>query len=317
MNLTAIALLVTGLMTLCALGRETNALSRLHSMDEAALSEEIRLGNADAMHIDAVRAAMRYYGREFSTNELVRRFERAATAGSAESKAWMTLVGLRGITGITDESVALAKARESADGGSKDGLWILSQLYTHGIGEPRSVAEQPEALVDKLVAAAYPDALLVKASDLIQGRQARRDVVSGASLLEKAARAGHLLAGQAYWQAWNVATNSTVAPHEALQRYVWMIHRSRIDDQSALLMLGNLFLDGEMTPPNPEKAVDYFRKAARKGNIRALERLGFCAEQGLGVAKDPAEAKRLYSRAGESVAEAVAALRRLSKLQKD
>lgn len=317
MNPTALAVLLAGLVAFCTRGNGTNTLSRLHSMDETALNAEIRSGNADAMHIDAVRAVMRYYGRDFSTNELVRRFERAAAAGSAESKAWTAVIGLRGVVGIADEAAALAKARESADGGSKDGLWILSQLYAQGIGESRSAAEQPDVLVDKLVAVAYPDALFAKASDLIQGQQVRRDVVAGASLLEKAARGGNPLAGQAYWQAWNVATNSAAAPQEALQRYVWMIHRSRIGDQTALLMLGNLFLDGEMIAPNPEKAVDYFQKAAGKGNLRAFERLGFCAEQGFGVPKNQAEAKRFYSRAGDSVAEAVAALKRLSAQQSE
>ena len=65
------------------------------------------------------------------------------------------------------------------------------------------------------------------------------------------------------------------------------------------------------------EAVKYYRKAAEAGHAKAQYNLGVCYDEGVGVAKDPAQAFAWYSKAAEKGnKDAKAALQALQDRQK-
>ncbi|MCK5003212.1 MAG: sel1 repeat family protein, partial [Gammaproteobacteria bacterium] len=62
--------------------------------------------------------------------------------------------------------------------------------------------------------------------------------------------------------------------------------------------LGFMYMEGECTEQNAQEAIKWFEKAAEQGLMGSLTTLAMMYEEGKGVEKDPAEAKRLYKLAG-------------------
>ena len=64
-----------------------------------------------------------------------------------------------------------------------------------------------------------------------------------------------------------------------------------------LLTIGNCFEEGDGINEDKEKAVEYYRKAAEKGNTTAQYKLGRCYEYGIGIGIDDTSAKLWYWKA--------------------
>jgi TPR repeat protein len=62
--------------------------------------------------------------------------------------------------------------------------------------------------------------------------------------------------------------------------------------------LGFMFMEGECTEKDPERAVYWFRKAAEQGLAGSQTTLGMMYEEGRGVEKDLEEANKWYRMAG-------------------
>ena len=58
---------------------------------------------------------------------------------------------------------------------------------------------------------------------------------------------------------------------------------------------GESLLQGEAVPQNSEGAIELWRRAASKGESSAQYLLAQCFENGMGVAKDYLEARRLFT----------------------
>ena len=72
-----------------------------------------------------------------------------------------------------------------------------------------------------------------------------------------------------------------------------------IDDPETQTMLGNRFRKGDGDGRNYDKALEWYRMAAKQGFAGAQNNLGAMYEQGLGLSKDEAEAARWYRKAAE------------------
>jgi TPR repeat protein len=59
-----------------------------------------------------------------------------------------------------------------------------------------------------------------------------------------------------------------------------------------------MYMEGECTTKDPEKAVHWFRKAAEQGLAGSQTTLAMMYEEGRGVEKDLNEANRWYRMAG-------------------
>jgi hypothetical protein len=62
--------------------------------------------------------------------------------------------------------------------------------------------------------------------------------------------------------------------------------------------LGFMYLEGECTEPDIEKAIHWFRLAAEQGLAGSQTTLAMLYEEGRGVPKDMEEANRWYRMAG-------------------
>ena len=56
---------------------------------------------------------------------------------------------------------------------------------------------------------------------------------------------------------------------------------------------------GHGTEQDYDRAVSYFRRAAERGHVRAMTRLGVCYETGHGAQQDPQQAETLYRRSAD------------------
>lgn len=74
---------------------------------------------------------------------------------------------------------------------------------------------------------------------------------------------------------------------------VWL-SSAEAGDADAQNHVGEIYLQGLGTTPDPGKAADWFEKAAAQGNRRAQANLAVLLEQGQGVAADPLRALNLY-----------------------
>mmetsp|Transcript_15428 Transcript_15428/g.52015 ORF Transcript_15428/g.52015 Transcript_15428/m.52015 type:complete len:151 (+) Transcript_15428:649-1101(+) len=77
-----------------------------------------------------------------------------------------------------------------------------------------------------------------------------------------------------------------------------MMRRVEVGDAAAMCALGLAHLKGEDgLRPDAGRAIALFRKAAAKGHVQGHELTALCYQQGLGVSKNAAHAKRSLERA--------------------
>jgi TPR repeat protein len=62
--------------------------------------------------------------------------------------------------------------------------------------------------------------------------------------------------------------------------------------------LGFMYMEGECVEQDSQQAIKWFKAAADQGLIGSMTTLAMMYEEGIGIEKDPAEAKRLYALAG-------------------
>lgn len=98
----------------------------------------------------------------------------------------------------------------------------------------------------------------------------------------------HTLLGKCYLNGWGTNENTHKA-NEHLKK------AANANSAEAMYWLGILYSDAD----NESEAVNWYKKAADKGNILALENLGDCYSEGDGVAQNEREAVRLYRKASE------------------
>ena len=67
----------------------------------------------------------------------------------------------------------------------------------------------------------------------------------------------------------------------------------------AMLYLGNMYYAGRGTRTEPEKAAEWYKRAAEQGNASAAFHYGYCLEKGIGAEKNAAEALVWYERAAD------------------
>jgi uncharacterized protein len=61
--------------------------------------------------------------------------------------------------------------------------------------------------------------------------------------------------------------------------------------------VGQLYWTGQGVPQDDKQAVDWFQKAAAKGNAAAIYDLGIAYDTGRGIRKDPRTARNLFRQA--------------------
>jgi hypothetical protein len=77
---------------------------------------------------------------------------------------------------------------------------------------------------------------------------------------------------------------------------VWL-PKAKDGDPQAQTYVGEIYEKGMGQPSDPQKAAEWYQKAADQGYSRALSNLAYLYEKGLGVPQDPVKALNLYRRA--------------------
>lgn len=65
-------------------------------------------------------------------------------------------------------------------------------------------------------------------------------------------------------------------------------------DEKAMVLLGDAYLNGDGVSKAPDKAMDWYKKAADKGDVQAAYDMAVLYERGLGVAQDYYAAAKWY-----------------------
>lgn len=156
--------------------------------------------------------------------------------------------------------------------GGKNALMPLANCFRFGIGRTQD-PEQAISLIREAADAGQPDALCAWGSALARGQTVNADPDKGVALCEQAA-------------SWQADDDS-----KAAQRQAAMIRAE------AMAALSALYLDGKALPRQPEKALDWLKKAVEEGHGQAAYNLSVMYQLGDGVEKDLAEAEKWAEKA--------------------
>ena len=78
-----------------------------------------------------------------------------------------------------------------------------------------------------------------------------------------------------------------------------LLEKAEQGDAQSQVILANKFLIGEGMEKNPEKAVDWFKKAAEQGSADAHYKLAICLKSGTGTQKDIEQANKHFQQAAD------------------
>jgi uncharacterized protein len=220
-----------------------------------------------------------------------------------------------------DYDTALPLLREQATEGYPPSGYLLALLYLVGDGVERN--ETAAAFwLHKAVLTDYPLAQYQLAVMLDEGLGIDPDEAVATTLLERAALNGNALAENRL-RIMRTPVGSDKEELEAADGLAAanaksgaFLHRLRIarrGNTGAQYAVGLAYLSGGGTARNPDKAVEWIRKAAVAGDVRAQSLLGTLLAHGDGAKHDLREAIEWYRKAAaQGDAEAEAAARALA-----
>ncbi len=144
----------------------------------------------------------------------------------------------------------------------------------------------------------YSRAMLVLGSLYANGQGVKQNAAEAKKWLEKAVGAGepeaYDLLGQMYANGTGVEKRTT----SAMEMFE---NAAKLDFIPSMLKLAVIYLNGvEGVTKDSAKALDWFRRAAEKGNTEAIVALGAIHEQGNSVEKNPNESYKWYLKAAEA-----------------
>ena len=229
----------------------------------------------DGVPVDATRA-MEFYTR-------------AGDAGLVRAQLILADHYQRGLGTPADDFAAFGWLSRAAESGDPEANYLLGVAYLEGRGTNSDVDAALRAFqVSSDGYSPRGSTALGYMTELgLGGLQADPDAAQGLYYSGEGARvpaALHNLARLA----------EADDPAQARERYE---RAARAGQLSAAVNLGLMMLTGAGGPQDVAGAFHWTRKAADGGNAAGLNNLGRLYELGLGVAADPAEARRLYGAA--------------------
>ena len=83
------------------------------------------------------------------------------------------------------------------------------------------------------------------------------------------------------------------------EAFRWLRKAVELDDKQSTYPLGMLYESGRGGIQDAVRAVAHYRNGAEARDLDAIEALARCADEGIGMSKNPAEAARLYQLAAD------------------
>ena len=226
-------------------------------------------------------------------------YRKAADAGY--EPAARNLAGLlRKSTEKSELEQAFSMYRVWADNGDADAKFEVAEMLAQGIGTAPDAAG---ALViwRELAETGYNAALLKISEACHTGSGCERDLARAIGFAEKAVAAKVKGAKKMLDELKAEKDAEIRAEKEAILNAAVAACENDATGE-AELQVARLYETGKVAPKSPKKALEYYQKAAEKGNAEALFRLGKIAEDGnsaLRLRPDIARALELYERAGK------------------
>jgi TonB family protein len=249
---------------------------------DSGVTAELSAAGADAVVLDAVRAA----ARAPSASPVLAETAEAKRLGEEAESLW----------NAKNYPQALERAQAGAQAGSSAAMIVLGRIYETGNGAPKDEAASL-AWFRKAADAGNPRGVNDLGNCYTFGRGVPVDLAEGLRLYRKAAEAGDAAAmsnlGSAYEAARGVPRDYAIA----LQ---WFRKSADLGHANGMNSVGLAYLTGRGTDRNYESALLWFRKAADAGSDAGRSNVGLLYETGRGVKADPAEAARWYRLAAEN-----------------
>jgi TPR repeat protein len=203
--------------------------------------------------------------------------QRAADHGWASGEYRLALAYLAGEWLPPDPVKALEYMRKAADKGGPQSNYKLAQLYAQGIGEPRSDADSPVALLRRSAAKGYNMAFIALAERYRTGLGMPLDYIQAVRYYQAGREAGEMPFHAANIRNLvdeNLQAKPDVGPNwtgfaNVLSVYLRATQR---EDASAMNQLGDWCLKGQFMPRNPVAAYYWFDRAAQGGAATAAQK---------------------------------------------
>lgn len=191
----------------------------------------------------------------------------------------------------------LSRLKDSAKSGSSKAQLLLGQLYANGQG---TITKNEAAAIEQFTSAAEkgePDAFLMLGQMCEAGQGTKKDMLKAVEYYEKGAKRDSIaainkLAGIYLNGAEGVEKNVA----KAKETLALGVEREKESTNSLI----NLAMVLESVEKKPADALVLYKKAADKGNVEAMVKVGAMYAEGLGVEKkDPKQAFTFYKSAAE------------------
>lgn len=229
--------------------------------------------------------------------EALEMYRRAAAAGSAQGMRNLAISYEHGEGIAKDPKAAFAWMKKAADRRHVMSLYNLAGYHAAGLGTVKDEAKAVELY--RLAAAAGDRGSLFELGRAYdEGLGVAVDETAAVAWYRKAAEAGLPSAMN------NLAVqyeNGDGVERNLAEAIKWYRRAAEAGDDWALYNLGYLNAQGLVTPgrADREEAARLYRKAADKGNVRAMTALADAYLFGMGVPQDSAMASQWFRKAGD------------------
>jgi hypothetical protein len=175
-------------------------------------------------------------------------------------------------------------------------LYHLARQYAKGDGVERDLSKAAK-LLGEAAQAGYAPAETDLAAAYANGSGIQQDFSEAANWYRRAAEHDDALAQYTLGRIYLAGRGVPADHHEGVK---WLRRAAEHGEAGAMLVLGDLSLNG--TPnstPDFADAFFWFSKAAARGQVAALNSLGFLYEHGSGVPRSPTRAIECFREAAE------------------
>eukprot|EP00762_Andalucia_godoyi_P005263 ANDGO_06828.mRNA.1 ERAD-associated E3 ubiquitin-protein ligase component HRD3A len=224
-----------------------------------------------------------------------RLFQQAADLGSANGMMEVAMANALAHGTNQDDAKAITYYYFAAMGGSHEAQLALAYRYRYGYGVPKSCSSSAEYYL-MVADHAIVEIPNLKPAEFISLTD--EHVLAQKSIEPEVVSFYEQAADHGNVDAMRYTGYQHL--HDHPQRAAEYFQRAaEREDPAALAMMGHMYISGLGVPANNNTAREYFERSAKLGHPAAYNGLGYMYLYGVGVKKDPKEAARLFGIAAQ------------------
>lgn len=248
---------------------------------------------------------------EYEGMQLIER----ASQGNSYGKTWLGICYLKGMGVAKDEKKAFELFSEAKQGGDSYGAFMLGQAYEAGWGTTEN-DQLALKLYEKAAEQNSPEACWALGQKYFFGRGVEKNTNKAGLLFQKGAKMGD---DDCQWWIEDLSFLQGLAEKNDPQaqqflgtrlREGWFTEKNLEEgnkwlekavsngNATAAAVLGESYEKGEHGKSKDlQKANEYFKKGAERGDAQCLRKMGYNSFHGIGMPKDPKQAANYYREA--------------------